>query len=270
MRSLATPILLTLALCAGANPASADQFQTDIEGQCEEGQFTAAHVWIDFIPTGGDFDPAVRTGTATVRFTIENTSGVYPYQDPPLGNPIFTSFYFNVPPETSVSYEEARILAGSTFSSTGTTINGVDVPAGCTVLPVDLVRTEFYELTGQSSTGQYGIFTNSLQTVNGVAAGLVDPEVYVNCVAQGDVFSPAVVAGQVRFEIDLAALDTRLDSASDFQNLCSFHGNEPDISSFAGKFQATGTNGEGSCFQGRGCATPVEERSWGSVKAVYR
>ncbi|HEY6867382.1 MAG TPA: hypothetical protein VI792_09000, partial [Candidatus Eisenbacteria bacterium] len=131
--------------------------------------------------------------------------------------------------------------------------------------------TSLYQMQGSSSTGEYGIFTNSLETDGGVAAGLVDPGVFQGTTAQGDFFAPVVVAGQVRFTLLLAALDTDLDSATDFLALCSTHGNQTDISSFAGKFQGTGVNGQGSCFIAKGCGTtPATRQSWGALKVRYR
>lgn len=255
-------------LAVGVSLARADTYVATVHGNCPPGQ-TSLQANIDFTPTGGNF--ANHTGTATVRFTLENTSGLIPFQSPAVGNPILTSFYFNVPPGTGVSYLEGRYLAGSTVYSTGTTIAGIPVPAGCTVLLVDLVRTSFYQLTGTQSTGQYGIFTNSLQTAGGVAGGLVDPDVFVACVKQGDFFSPYVVGGRVQFTVNLSNLGTDLDSASDFQNQCSLVSGQRDASSFAGKFQGTGAGGEGSCFNGIDCGpVDVARKSWGAVKQIYR
>jgi hypothetical protein len=136
---------------------------------------------------------------------------------------------------------------------------------------VDLVRTGFYELVGSSATGQYGIFTNSLQTANGIAAGLVDPELFVACVKQGDIFAPLVIGGRVQFTLSLSNLGTSLDSAADFQNLCSLVTGQREASSFADKFQGTGQGGGGSCFNGVPCGpTATTRTSWGAVKLIYR
>lgn len=264
-RAYALAIAAVLSLPA---LAAADTYVANVQGPCPPGT-SSYRADIDFTPTGGNF--ATHTGTATVRFTLENTSGLIPFQSPAVGNPVLTSFYFNVPPGTSVSYTEGRILAGSTVYSTGTNVNGIPAPAGCTVLPVDLNRTGFYELQGNSSTGQYGIFTNSLQTAGGIAAGLVDPELFIACVKQGDIFSPLVIGGQVRFTLVLSGLGTDLDSAADFQLQCSQVTGQRDPSSFAGKFQGTGQGGGGSCFIATPCgATPATMRTWGAVKMIYR
>lgn len=252
----------------GPATAAADTYVATVEGACSGGTASYRAV-IDFTPTGGNF--GTHTGTATVRFTLENTSGLIPFQSPAVGNPIQTAFYFNVPAGTSVTYTEGRILAGSTVYSTGAVVNGIPAPAGCAVLLVDLIRTGFYELQGNSSTGQYGIFTNSLQTAGGVAGGLVDPELFVACAKQGDIFSPLVIGGQVRYTVTLGGLGNELDSAADFQLQCSQVSGERQPSSFAGKFQATGVGGEESCFIGIPCGpTPAAPRSWGGVKLIYR
>ncbi|HEY2955255.1 MAG TPA: hypothetical protein VGK89_08410 [Candidatus Eisenbacteria bacterium] len=268
MKQLFTTLAITAALL-GTRVGGADTYLATVRGSCTGGDQTSFQALIEFTPTGGNF--ANGTGTAIVRFTLENTTGLIPFQSPAKGNPILTSFYFNVPPGTLVLYTEGRILAGSTFYSTGTTVNGIPVPAGCTVLVADLIRTDFYELQGSSSTGQYGIFTNSLQTAGGVAAGLVDPEVFAACVPQGDFFSPLVIGGQVRFTLTLGNLGTTLDSAADFQLLCSLVSGMRDPSSFAGKFQGTDIGGEGSCFNGTPCGpTAVAPGSWGAIKLIYR
>jgi len=266
MKRLCTVVIAALSLAPGL--VGADTYVATVRGECSDDS-TSYQALIDFTPTGGIFGN--HTGTATVRFTLENTSGLIPFQNPAVGNPILTAFYFNVPAGTGVLYSEARILAGSTVYSTGAIVNGIPAPAGCTVLLVDLIRTGFYELTGNSSTGQYGIFTNSIQTENGVAAGLVDPEVFVACVKQGDVFSPLVIGGQVRYTLMLSGLGTDLDSAGDFQMQCSLVSGQRDPSSFAGKFQATGVGGQESCFIGIPCGpTTATTRSWGALKTIYR
>ena len=266
------PLFTTLVIAAtlfGVGVGAADTYVTTVRGLCTGGDSTSYQVTIDFTPTGGNFGNG--TGTATVRFTLENTSGLIPFQSPAKGNPILTSFYFNVPPGTLVLYTEGRILAGSTVYSSGAVVNGIPVPAGCSVLVADLIRTDFYELQGSSSTGQYGIFTNSIQTAGGVAAGLVDPEVFVACVPQGDFFSPLVIGGKVTFTLTLGNLGTNLDSAADFQLQCSVVPGQRDPSSFAGKFQGTDVGGEGSCFIGIPCGpTAAAPRSWGAVKSIYR
>ena len=269
MKLKVTTLMAAAALACAGQPASADTYTALIRGVCTGGDSTYCQADIDFTPTGGNF--ATGTGTATVKFTLENESGLIPFQSPAVGNPILTSFYFNVPPGAGVSYTEGRILAGSTVYSTGVIVNGIPAPAGCTVLLVDLVRTGFYELHGNSATGQYGIFTNSLQTAGGIAAGLVDPELFVACIKQGDIFSPLVIGGRVQFTVMLSNLGTNLDSAGDFQNLCSLVSGQRDPSSFADKFQGTGQGGGGSCFNGVPCGpTPAKRSSWGAIKLIYR
>ena len=266
MKRLITLVVTAASLAVGL--ARADTYVATVRGFCSDDS-TSYQALIDFTPTGGNFGNG--TGTATVRFTLENTSGLIPFANPAVGNPILTTFYFNVPAGTGVTYVEGRILAGSTVYSTGAIVNGIPAPAGCTVLLVDLIRTGFYELLGSSSTGQYGIFTNSIQTEGGVAAGLVDPELFVACVKQGDIFSPLVIGGQVRFTLMLSGLGNDLDSASDFQQQCSIVSGQRDPSSFAGKFQGTGVGGEESCFIGIPCGpTPAATRSWGAIKTIYR
>ena len=269
MKLLHSMLMAAAALACTGPQAWADTYTALVRGTCTGGDSTYCRADIVFTPTGGDF--GAGTGTASVTFTLENMSGLIPFQSPAIGNPILTSFYFNLPPGTGVSYTEGRILAGSTVYSTGVVVNGIPVPAGCTVLLVDLIRTGFYELVGSSSTGQYGIFTNSLQTVNGVAAGLVDPEVFAACVQQGDFFSPLVIGGRVQFTLMLSGLGPSLDSAGDFQALCSTVSGQRELSSFADKFQGTGEGGGGSCFNAVPCGpTPVARVSWGAVKLIYR
>jgi hypothetical protein len=269
MKLIYSTLIATAALACAGRAAWADTYTALIRGVCTGGDSTYCRADIDFTPTGGNF--GTGTGTATVKITLENMSGLIPFQSPAVGNPILTSFYFNVPPGTGVSYTEARILAGSTVYSTGTTVNGIPVPAGCTVLLVDLIRTGFYELIGNSTTGQYGIFTNSFQTAGGIAAGLVDPELFVACVKQGDIFSPLVIGGRVQATLMLSNLGTNLDSASDFQDQCSTVSGQRDPSSFADKFQGTGLGGGGSCFNGVPCGpTSVARATWGKVKLIYR
>ena len=131
-------VLLLLGLTWCFTAARADTTTASATGFCPGPQGVSFQVTINFTPTG--------PGAATVKFTLENTSGVYPVQNPSLGNPVLTGFFFNVPPSTGVAFTEGRILAGSTLVSNGGTINSVPVPAGCTVLGTDLVRTTWYTL----------------------------------------------------------------------------------------------------------------------------
>src|SRR5947207_1378506 len=206
-------LLLLLGLTWSFSAARADSTTASATGACPGPQAVSFQTTINFTSTG--------PGTATVQFTLKNTSGLYPFQNPSIGNPVLTGFFFNVPPGTGVTFTEGRLLAGSTLVSTGSTINSVPVPAGCTQLAVDLVRTTWYSLVAGQATGQYGVFTSGVSTAEGVKAGLVDPSVYVACAAQGAVFSPIVVAGQVQFTIKLTNLPPVFNSAQSFLGQCS-------------------------------------------------
>jgi len=94
-------LLVVLALLLPAI-AQADTLDRDLSGLTPAGHAVAFHVHVDFTPTGGDFNAG--TGTATVQFTLNNTSGLFPFQAHQLGNPILTSFFFNVPSGTGVTY----------------------------------------------------------------------------------------------------------------------------------------------------------------------
>jgi hypothetical protein len=261
-RTSLTSFLVAAALAAPL-AARADVASLTVDGVCPGSQPVAFQLTIDFTPTG--------PGTATVRFTVENTSGVFPFQDPAIGNPLLTGFFFNIPGGASASYIESRLLAGGTLMSSGGSIGGVPVPAGCTPLLVDMPQTSWYELVDGQATGQYGIFTTGVSTLEGIKGGIVDPQVVVSCVPQGDVFSPIYVAGRVRFTVDLANLPAAFDSAQDFLALCSTVQGEQQPSSVAGKMQGTGTDGEGSCYAAEPCSpTPARTTSWGRVKAIYR
>lgn len=246
--------------------ASADQSVQHVSGTCETGELSF-EVTIDFTATGGDFSSG--TGTADVSFTVINTSGVIPFLDPAVGNSVLTGFFFNISPGGSAAYTEARILAGATVVSTGGTINGIPVPPGCQQLGADWVQSLWYKLEGDSATGEFGIFTNALTTVEGIKAGLVDPDVYVNCVAQGDVFSPIVVAGAIKFTVALSGLDETLDSAFDFDSFCTSRPEVGDAASLAGKFQGIGPGGEDSCFIGDLCVVPTSADSWTGLKTRF-
>lgn len=259
--SLAFPALLTMLLAAAL--ARADVVTTTVSGSCPGPQPTSFQLTIDFTATG--------PGTATVRFTAQNTSGVYPFQSPTLGNPVLTGFFFNIPGGANATYTDGRLLAGSTLVSNGAPINGVPTPAGCTQLITDLPETSWYVLVQGQATGQYGIFTSGLSTAEGIKAGLVDPAVVVACAPQGDVFAPVYVAGRVRFTVLLSNLPPAFNSAASFLTLCStVHGTQ-NPSSLAGHMQGTGQNGANSCFIARDClATPTRAGTWGRLKAIYR
>jgi len=250
----------------------ADTIQRTVSGYSDGGQAVSFIVTVNFTATGGDF--SAGTGTATVEFILENTSGLFPFQSPPMGNPILTGFMFNIPEGATIALTEGRILAGSVLYSTGTTMpDGYYLPPGCMVLSEDAIHTGWYELTYDEAAGHYGIFTNSIETEEGVKGGFVDPEVIPSCTLMGDVFSPAVVAGIVKFTLELGNLDETLDSAEDFLRLCShIHGKQQE-SAFGGKFQATDEYGEGSGFVADVgyCGEVSNERSsWGAIKSIYK
>lgn len=251
------------APAAASGTPSGDHARFVVIGNCPGPQPVSFEVSVDFVPTG--------PGAATVHFTLENTSGVYPFQVPAIGNPVLTGFFLNLPSGAGVTYTEARILAGGSVVSNGGSIDAVPVPAGCTALPADLVRTEWYELITGQATGQFGILSVGPSTDEGIKAGLVDPDVFDGCEPLGDVFSPIFVAGRVRFRFELTGLPAAFDSAQDFDGLCSLVHGAKQPTSFAGKFQGTGYDGEESCFAGRACLpTPAARSTWGRLKSAYR
>jgi hypothetical protein len=260
----------TLALLLAPVSAPADSFTREVSSITSgRGQAVAFRVTVDFTPTGGSF--GAGTGTATVRFTLENISGVYPFQSPALGNPLLTGFFFNVPPGTGMTYREARILGGATLFSSGTNMNGVTIAAGCHVVAADSVVTDWYALDGQRATGQYGMLTNQLAAGKGNKPGLADPGLFVGCARQGYFFSPLVIAGRIRLTLDLDHLGTMMSSASGFLAQCSTAPGDHQAISLGAKFQATDTNGQGSAFVGEPCLyTAVERPSWGTLKSHYR
>ncbi len=253
----------------------ADTIVRTMFGTSSGGNPVALEVTIEFTPTGGDF--AAGTGTATASFTLENISGLQAYSDyiePAVGNPILTGFMFNVPPDAVITGMDAWVLAGSSIYSTGTNMVGTPYPRGCTTLDADELFTDWYELEAQEAAGFYGIFTNSLETQEGVKGGIVDPEVLVDCVLQGEVFSPIYVVGLVRYVIAIECLGFELDTAEDFLTLCSFAPGSSQVSSaLAAKFQGVDGGGEYSCFVadvGYCSQISTEEKSWGSIKSMYR
>jgi hypothetical protein len=250
--------------------AEADTVVRTLTGTSAHGNYVAFDVTIDFTATGGDFNAG--TGTAVAGFTLENTSGLYPFQDPSVGNPILTGFMFNVPDGAIVCLSQALILAGSNIYSTGGRIDGENYPPGCYPIASDEDHVNWYELTKDEAAGYFGIFTNSLETLNGIKGGIVDPEVMEDCIQAGDIFSPIVVSGRIKYVVDLGCLDTSLDCASDFLELCSeIFGEMQQPSALGGKFQGVDGGGEESCFVADPCIPiSVEEGSWGSIKAMYR
>jgi len=169
-----------------------------VSGFCPGPQAASFQVLIDFTPTGA--------GSATVRFTVQNTSGVYAFQQPAIGNPILTGIWFNVPAGAIVSYTGARILAGAVVASNGSSVDGVPTAAGCTQLVSDVLETSWYTLVSGAAVGQYGLFTSGLGAAASRKAGLVDPGVFVACRPQGSVFGSIVIAGRVRFTLQLSNL----------------------------------------------------------------
>jgi hypothetical protein len=250
----------------------ADTIQRTLSGTNTQGCYVAFQVTIDFAATGGDF--ASGTGTATVSFTLENFSGLYGYQDPATGNPILTGFMFNIPPGAGISLSDALVLAGSNIYSTGGRIGGETLPPGCHPVQTDEVHTNWYELQEETAEGYFGIFTNSLETQDGVKGGIVDLEVLEDCVQAGEIFSPIVIAGRVMFVLDLSYLDESLDCAVDFLTLCShISGSEKVLSALGGKFQGADADGDESCFvadAGYCSEISVEQRSWSQIKSIYR
>lgn len=259
-----TTSLFTATLLFAPALLIAQPYETSFFDNCS-GQNVGVDVSIEFTPTGGDF--VAGTGTGTVVFTVENISGLYPV----LGNPVLTRFYFNVNSGASATFVEARVPVGSTIRSTGTEVLGDPIPVGCSQLAVDEVHTNWYTLESIPGVGQFGVFTAGANTTDGIKAGLVDASAIVNCVDQGNIFSPLVIAGPVKFTFDLQGLDATLDSADKFQHHCSTVEGEKTASAFGGKFQGLGAGGGGSCFLGDPCETvSVEETTWAEMKTLFR
>ncbi len=262
---------LAALIVALPHTSSADTINRTVSGTTDGGQAVAFDVTIDFTQTGGDF--GAGTATATVVITLENVSGLYAFQTPPLGNPLLTAFYFNMPPGATVAYAEASVLAGSVLYSLGTDLAGTWYPAGCTVLGSDEIHTDWYLLTAGSSTGDYGVFSYSLETVTGVLGGIADPDVFSACTLLGDVYSDLAITGPVAFTLYLGQLGMPLDTAEDFLALCSAVHGEQQSAAIAGKFMGTDEYGEdsgiiayiGFCEQ---VGTKLE--SWGKIKSMYR
>jgi hypothetical protein len=258
---------LSAALLAGQ--AAADSAAYSVDAVSPAGQLVSFEVAIEFTATGGGFGEG--TGAAVAAFTLENTSGLVPFQSPPAGNPALTGFFFNVPPGTGVSLREARILAGATLHSTGAVVGSERILPGCQFLAADRIVTHWYELDDAQAAGQHGIFTTSFETLTGVRASLVDPAVFADCVPQGDVYPPLVVAGRLRYEVALVNLDYSLDSAADFLNFCSTTPGSWQPSALGGKFQSMDAYGAGSVFMGIPCqVVPAQSSTWGTLKSLYR
>lgn len=252
-----TPLFAALVLLALPLAAGADQRTQSVSGLCSAGETVSFKVVIDFTATGGDF--AAGTGTGTVKFTLENTSGVNLPGGP--GNPVQTGFFFNVPPGAAVALVEARVLAGASLVE----------PSGCRVLATNEVHTDWYALALGEATGQYGIFSNGFEPGEGINYGWVNPDVVAACVEAGPVYASRYVSGKVQFTMDLSYLGESLKSAGGFLNICSVVHGMKQPSWVAGKFQGTGYGGGGSCFIGEECPpTPTRAATWGAVKSIYR
>lgn len=265
---------LLVALSLLPISSKADTIVRTMSGTSSGGDLVALEVTIEFTPTGGDF--TAGTGTATASFTLENTSGLNVYTDiePPLGNAILTGFMFNVPPDAVITGMDAWVLAGSSIYSKGANMAGMPYPRGCTTLAADELYTSWYELEAQEAAGFYGIFTSSLETQEGVKGGVLDPEVLVDCDLQGEVFSPIFVVGPIKYVVAIECLGPELDTAADFLTLCTFVPGVTQVSSaLAAKFQGVDGGGENSCFvadEGYCSQIGNEEKSWGSIKNMYR
>lgn len=262
-------IALALVAALVAAPAAADTLTRSVSGHSAGGQAASFALVIDFTATGGDF--AAGTGTATATFTVENTSGLFPFAVPSMGNPILTGVYFNLPPGANATLTEALALAGSTLNSTGTTIKGIRYPTFCEVLAADQDITGWYVLQTMQHTGQFGIFSQALEPVSGNRGGIVDPELFQACVKQGDICSPLVVAGRVRYTVMLDHLQNTLQSAEDFLDHCSSADGTHLSSSLGGHFQGVDQECSNSVYVGDPCLlTPTLAPTWGALKAVYR
>lgn len=263
-------LLAALVLFWGSlGVARADTITRDVNGTTSGGEPLSMRVTIDFTPTGGSF--AAGTGTATARFTVINRSPVAPTQMPALGNPLITGFYFNVPPGTGLVLNEACVLAGATLTSTGVTMPGGFVGAGCHTIAADTVVTAWYALQGNASTGEYGMFSNQLTSGKGNKPALANADLFAGCVPQGYFVSPLVIGGTVRFTVALDHLGLPLSSAGGFLSQCTDDHGAHEPSSLGGKYQGTDTNALGSAYCGEPCGfTPALKASWGDLKVRYR
>jgi hypothetical protein len=265
-RRLAMCLLMLSTLSASAHASSVARA---VFGSSPAGEPVSFAATILFTPGPGDF--SAGSGTAVATITLENTSGVVPNGPPAIGNGVLTEFLFNLPPGILSVYAEARLLSGGALFSRGTTIAGEQVPAGCQVLTADRIVTSWYALDDHHASGQYGMFSNAFDTGSGVRAGLVDPDLIVGCVPQGQIFAPLVYAGRLRFTLMLYHLGTTLDSADDFLTQCSTASGTSQPSSLGAKFRATDLDGGGSAFVGDPCGPTATLRStWGTIKSIYR
>lgn len=269
---LAVLACLTLAVTGSA---IADTDVATFSGVCNSHN-VGVEVTIDFTQTGGDFNTG--TGTATAVFTLRNTSSLLPFQNPTIGNPLFSKFFFNLPPGTSVSYVEGRVLAGANVRSTGVSVpdvTGEFVPAGCNALGADEVHSLWYDAqSGAIDAGPLGTFSAFVGTFGNSSMGtIVDATTIVGCVEQGSIFSDLPVAGDVAITVSLSGLDLSLSSATGFRNLCSEVTGGRIPSAFAAFFKGLGEGGGQSCRVGDGIScSPVQTQpsTWGTVKSLYR
>ena len=250
--------------------AGADSITQTLSGSTAGGQPVSLRVTIDFLPGPGDFSHG--TGTAAVTFTLENTSDVFPFQSPALGNPVITGFFFNVPPGTQVSYSDAQILApGSLYSANGAIIAGDLITAGYQAVSANKNVTSWYVVDDHQATGQFGVFTNTVETGSGVRASIANAHLFAGGSPQGSLFAPLVIAGRVSLTIQLSQLTPSLDSAADFLALCSSAPGSQQPSALGGKLQSGDINGAGSAFVGTPCSpTRTHESTWGKIKLLYR
>ena len=266
--SIRTVLLAIVIMALAAAAARADFADQTVIGVSTGGTPVAFHVTIAFTATGGDFING--SGTATTQFTIENTSGVSPWQSPPSGNPELTDFLFNLPPGAAARLVEARALAGGTVWSSGVTIAGEHISAGCDPLTSDRLVTAWFS-GGNGAAGRFGIFSNAIETDAGTRGALIDPAALANCAPRGLLHTPLAIAGPVTFTIALTGLTTALRSAEGFFALCSVPPGAGSACSMGARFLGCGTRGTGSAFAGQVCsATVVRATTWGQLKILYR
>ena len=272
MRHRFVSIAICAVLMACLTPAvgQADSITRSISGFCDLGEFVSFQFTIDFTATGGDFEAG--TGTANVAFTLENTTGLVPFQVPAFGNSDLTRFRFNAPEGSTVAFMDATVLAGSYIVSRGVDIGGEFVPAGCRQLLVDEVHSNWYDMDNSGVDGGMEFFRNTFETEDSKDGGLVDPEVVVNCVEQGDFFPGLVIAGRLRFTAVFSGLNDGFTSAADFLGLCSVSPEDQELEAFSGKFQDVGDDNLPNRCRPKdlgNCTVPVEETTWGVIKALY-
>jgi hypothetical protein len=138
----------------------------------------------------------------------------------------------------------------------------------------DVLETSWYTLVSGAAVGQYGLFTSGLGAAASRKAGLVDPGVFVACRPQGSVFGSIVIAGRVRFTLQLSNLPAWFHSAQGFLTLSSTAPGEQLPWSFAGQVQGLRAKGAESCFVlKRALPVPTrveDERTWRMANRVER